>query len=292
MAGARNSRNRQVVDQLVQPVEVGGGQGNVVHRPDHQRRDGLARQGKALPVFGQRKRRVHLEHLYRAGAVPVQHGDGGFTVLPVGQQRGAFFGLHLRVFGQLTECFEQHAAQPEPLDQCIAGGIAKDPEVLARRALDRVGVEQLGKQHRMRRIGDHRAGHPPAHLPHNRHPPGQRAAPIVADDRELFDPQRIGQQEHVADQFVGGIILDPERLGRAAIAALVGGDAAEPARQVRDLVAPGAVAIGEAVQEDQRGGIAQIYRLWPGVHHIEFDPVRQRDPLLLHHSAPSFMRLT
>src|SRR3990167_10567039 len=49
-----------------------------------------------------------------------------------------------------------------------------------------------------------------------------------------------------------------------------------------DLAAPCAVAFGKAVEEDQRGRIAPLNRPWPLINHIEFDPVREFDPFLLH----------
>src|SRR3546814_2349173 len=80
----------------------------------------------------------------------------------------------------------------------------------------------------MRRIGDHRARHAArplgvqsARLAAERNPPGDRPAPVVADDGELADPQRIGERENVGDQLVRGIVGGVPRLRRAAIAALV-----------------------------------------------------------------------
>src|SRR3546814_4566727 len=98
----------------------------------------------------------------------------------------------------------------------------------------------------MRRIGDHRARHAArplgvqsARLAAERNPPGDRPAPVVADDGELADPQRIGERENVGDQLVRGIVGGVPRLRRAAIAALVGRDAAEAVRKMRQLVPPG-----------------------------------------------------
>ncbi len=62
----------------------------------------------------------------------------------------------------------------------------------------------------MRRIGDHRAGDAGA-LAHERDAPGNRAAPIVAEDGELPDAQSIGELEHIADQLVGRIVFNALR---------------------------------------------------------------------------------
>ncbi len=164
--------------------------------------------------------------------------------------------------------------------QRIIRGIAEGREVLARLALLAIGVKQLGKQHRMRRIGNDRARDAAVRHAAIGHAPGDRAAPVVTDDGESLDPQRIGEQEHIAHQLVGRIGFHLLRLGRPAIAALVGRDAAKPVGEMRDLVAPGAVAFGKAVQEDQHGRIARAF-----VHHIEFDAVRQHHALLLQRHA-------
>ena len=54
--------------------------------------------------------------------------------------------------------------------------------------------------------------------------PCDRAAPVVADNRERIDAERIGQQED-ADDLVRAVILDLRRLRGLAIAALIGRDA-------------------------------------------------------------------
>ncbi len=46
---------------------------------------------------------------------------------------------------------------------------------------------------------------------------------------------------------------------------------------MRDLMPPGAVALRKAVQKNQGRGINRSL-----INHIELDPVRKRDALLLH----------
>ncbi|QYU71245.1 hypothetical protein J4558_01320 [Leptolyngbya sp. 15MV] len=216
---------------------------------------------------GQTLRRVGRGDVDRARAIPVEHPEGGVAVLPVLEQRIALLRLHLRRTVPL-DLLEQYPGQAMLAHQRVVGGIAEAAHVLARGPLLLIGVEQLLEDRRMRRVGDHRAHHAPVHLPGQGRAPGDRAAPVVADDREPVDAQRIGEQEHIADQLVGGIGVDLLRFRRPAITALVGRHAAVAAREVRDLVAPGAVALGKAVEEDEDRCIART-----DVHDIECDPV-------------------
>src|SRR3546814_2891509 len=101
----------------------------------------------------------------------------------------------------------------------------------------------------------------PARLAAERDAPRDRPAPVVPDDREFTDAQRVGERENIGDQLVGGIGLGLLRLGRSAIAALIGRDTAEAGGKVGKLVAPGAVRFGKAVQEDQRRGDRKSTRL-------------------------------
>ena len=137
----------------------------------------------------------------------------------------------------------------------------------------------------MRGVGDDRLVDPQV-LPAQRHAPGERAAPVMADNAETADPQRIGQQEDIADQLVRRVGLHRLRLRRAAIAALVGRDAAKAVGEMRDLVAPGAVAFGKSVEENQHRRIDRAF-----VHHVEVNAIVQRHPLeieLAHSAASSF----
>ncbi len=135
----------------------------------------------------------------------------------------------------------------------------------------------------MRRIGDHGAGDAACLRTQHGDAPGNRAAPIVADDGEPVHAQRIGQQEDVADQLVGRVGIHFLGTGRSAIAALVGCDAAEAVAELRDLVTPAAVVFGKAVQEDQHRRIARA-----DIDCVQFDPVCEHDVGLLHHSACIF----
>ena len=134
----------------------------------------------------------------------------------------------------------------------------------------------------MRCIGDYRAGHAARILAGQRYAPCNRAAPVMPDDGEVPHVERSGQQENIAHQLVGRVVGHRLRLGRSAIAALIGRDAAEAVGEMRDLMAPGAVALGKAVQEDQDRRVAR-----PFIDHIEFDSIAQRNPLLFQHHGHS-----
>ena len=170
------------------------------------------------------------------------------------------------------------------LHQSIIVGVAKSPDVLAALALMRIGKQQLLEDRRVGRIGDHRASDAASagpFLPHQGDTPRNCATPVVADDGELVDAQLSRQQEDVADQLVRPVSFHFLRLGRPAVTALVGRDAAVPVRKVRDLVPPGTVAFGKAVEEHQRWSVLRTF-----VDHVQFDAVGKFHALLFH-SQPS-----
>ena len=114
-----------------------------------------------------------------------------------------------------------------------------------------------------------------ARLTAERDAPRDRPAPIMTDDREFTDAERVGEREDVGDQLVGRVGFGIPRLRRAAIAALVGRDAAKVAREVRQLIAPGAVRFGKAVEEDEDRRVARSH-----VDDVELDSGRKLHPLL------------
>ena len=105
-----------------------------------------------------------------------------------------------------------------------------------------------------------------------RRQPGDRAAPVVADQREALEPERLGEREHVLDQPVGPVILDVLRPVRAGEAALVGHDQPELVLQPRRDPAPGAVRFRKAVEQDDRRRV-----LRPAERDVEGDAGRQGD---------------
>ena len=109
----------------------------------------------------------------------------------------------------------------------------------------------------------------------------------MPDQREAVDAEMVGQRDQVGDRLVGRVILDAFGLGRFGEAALVGREDEMVLGEVGDLVAPGAVQFGKAVEQDDRGvrGIA-------GDRDIELDAGGQGHTLQLEigHSAPSCLR--
>ena len=59
-------------------------------------------------------------------------------------------------------------------------------------------IRLFWKIDRMRRIDDRQPRQP--RIAAKRRTPGDRSAPVVADQRETFDPQRVGEREDVVDQ--------------------------------------------------------------------------------------------
>ena len=86
----------------------------------------------------------------------------------------------------------------------------------------------------------------------DRRRPGDRPAPVVADQREPLQFQRVGQREQVGQQRLGRVGLDLLRPVAVAEPALVGHDQPQLVRQQGHQLAPGAVRFREAVQQDHR----------------------------------------
>ena len=220
------------------------------------------------------------------GAVPVEHAEGGVAVLPVFQQCLTLLCLH-RVGPIPPHFFHQNADEPVLAHQIVVRGVAEAADILAALALVRIGEQQLLEDRGVRRIGDDAARDTAIHLPAQRNPPGDRAAPVVADNGECLHAQRIGQLENIADQLVRAVGIHILRLGRPAVAALVWGDATEPVGEMGDLVAPGPVAFGKAVKEDERGRVLGSF-----IDHIQLDSVGEPYPCLFHrHPSPSILSM-
>ena len=281
MAAAVDFLDGEVVDEFVQPLDIRSGQGKVVHRPDDQRRDGEVGDGGRGVVRRHLVGRIQRGDLHGRAAIPVQHRHRGVAVLPVREQRFALFRFH-RARPVPAHRFQQDPDEPVFAHERVIRRIAELAHVLARLALCPVGEEQALEHERVGRIGDDRAGDTARHLAADGGAPGNRAAPVVADHGELLHPQRIGELEDVADQLVGRVGGDLRRLRAAPIAALVGRNAAIPVGKMRDLVPPGAMAFGEAVQEDQHLAVPGA-----GIDHIQFNTVGERNAGLLHRAQSS-----
>ena len=82
--------------------------------------------------------------------------------------------------------------------------------------------------------------------------PGDRSAPVVADERELLDAERIGERENIVDELARLIFRDIGRPVRSSEAPLVGHDKPEPVLQPRRKLAPRAVRFRETMEQDHR----------------------------------------
>jgi hypothetical protein len=76
----------------------------------------------------------------------------------------------------------------------------------------------LLEDQRVGRVDDHQPLQAIGMLQRRR--PGDRAAPIVADEGEASDPERVGEREQVLDDargFIGFQLLRPVGAGKAAL---------------------------------------------------------------------------
>ena len=101
-------------------------------------------------------------------------------------------------------------------------GLRKAFDILRGGALGRVLDQALLEDERVRRVDDDQALDPVRMA--ERGQPGDRAAPIVADQSEALQFQRIGQRDQVLEDPVGLVLLDALGLVGGAEAALIGRD--------------------------------------------------------------------
>jgi len=145
----------------------------------------------------------------------------------------------------------EEPVEPFGFDQFPEARNSESRDVLRGGTLIRVFDQALLKDHRMRRVDDCEASQP--RIPAKGRAPGDRSAPVVSDERERFDRQRIGERENVVDQRVGIIVGYVLRQVRPGKAPLVGHDEEELVLETRRDFAPGAVRFGEAVKQDDCG---------------------------------------
>ena len=128
----------------------------------------------------------------------------------------------------------------------------------------------------MRRVDDRKTREP--RVAAQRCAPGDRSAPVVADQCEALDVERIGERENIVDQLVGLVRLQLLWAVGSGKAALVGHDQVEVVLQPRRDLAPGAMRFGKAVKQDY--GRA---RAIAGQRNIERDAGAQRNAPKLGH---------
>jgi hypothetical protein len=78
----------------------------------------------------------------------------------------------------------------------------------------------------------------------------------MADERDLLDPQRVEQRRDVTRHST--LVIARGRLFGLPIPAQIGNDQAVELAQHRDLVSPGIIGLGEAVQQHDRRPLARI----------------------------------
>src|SRR5208337_5119949 len=89
--------------------------------------------------------------------------------------------------------------------------------------------------------------------------PGDRSAPVMADDRGPLLPERVDDADHVADEVQERIFLDLFRPIRLAIAAHVRRDRMVAGfRERLQLPSPGIPGFGKAVAEDDERAFARL----------------------------------
>jgi hypothetical protein len=104
--------------------------------------------------------------------------------------------------------------------------------------------------------------------------PRDRRAPVVPDQREPLEPQRVGDALQIGEQVGDRVVLDRGRLVGIAEPAQVGRDHAAPGCDQRGhLLAPHEVGIGPAVEQHDRFAFAFDEHVQSHAVHIE---VRRR----------------
>ena len=94
----------------------------------------------------------------------------------------------------------------------------------------------------------------------------------MADDDGRLEPERADEADVVGDEAHHAVVLDGERLRRAAVAAHVDGH--RPVAGLgerRELVAPRVPRLGEAVHEQHQRTVAGLDAVDPAVadrHHV------------------------
>ena len=89
--------------------------------------------------------------------------------------------------------------------------------------------------------------------------PGDRGAPVMADDNGLRGAERVEHADHVADQVKQRVLIDLVRLACPAIAAHVGRDGAIacPGERVQ-LMAPRIPGLRKTVAEEHEGPASRL----------------------------------
>ena len=103
--------------------------------------------------------------------------------------------------------------------------------------------------------------------------PGDRRAPVVANNDDLFMTERVRQSDDVIRQIDDVVGFDLRGAVAAAVAALVWRGDLEPGFNKRiNLMSPEIPALREAVQEDDQGAFAFDHGAQPDT--VRFDQLK------------------
>ena len=146
---------------------------------------------------------------------------------------------------------EEPVDSPSPRPTFSKPGRAERGDILRSRALVRVLDQALLEDHRMRRVDDGQPRQP--RIAAQRRGPGDRAAPVVADQREPSRAQ-AHRRARICRRPACRSCKPSTSCGRsdAGKAALIGHDQTEAVLKQRRDPAPGAVRFGKAVEQDHR----------------------------------------
>ena len=183
-------------------------------RPDDERRHVDAREGHVGPG-----RRCGLlagrGHDDLARPVPVEHRGqrAGLRAIrrdrPAAPRPGSRRDRH-----GCRSVLSKKVSRPIASMPCSISGLRKARIYWRGGALRGVVDQALLEDQRMRRVDDDQPGDAVGMA--QRRQPGDRAAPVVADQREALELQRVGERDQVLDDPVGLVVLDALGLVGAA----------------------------------------------------------------------------
>src|SRR6516162_3306198 len=290
----------EIRDDLLHAVGGGRRQHRVLLRHDHQRRyaHGVVEVGRALPVA--REIAIPVDAAGEAGLLEgvdehllfLRREDRRARIEP-----GIIGRYHLRKgeveFGRGADAGRRRLRRPgvRALERFAHEGVeglfdaaVENPVRLAGRVLELDDIHLLAKAlaEQLDRIDRRAIGMRRVDADHacdtrgtaERHPPDDKAAPVVADENRLVDPEMIEQADEVKGQMLEVVGLD--RLGAVgrAITALVRRDHPDARFAQRlDLVTPGEGELRPAVAQYQR----RLVRLGTRIVVAHANPVRLRE---------------
>jgi len=207
------------------------------------------RKGLQQPVGKRQRQPGRRDHKPRP-AVPVEHRGQRAGLRPVGE---ILLFFHLRDCGEIDVFRKGLLEEPlitHRLDRLLEPRGAERRDILRCGPLLRILDQALLEDPGVRRVDDREPGQPLG--PFQRRRPGDRTTPVMADQSESLEAQRIRQVEYVVDEHFGPVRLFVLRPVGTAKAALIGHHEVEAVMQLRDQRAPRAVRFRKSVEKDHR----------------------------------------